>query len=325
MAPYFLSCDWGTSNFRLRLVETASVVVQAELRTGDGIDRLDGTGAERFSAYLALRIEELLRGNEVGREVEATATPLWISGMASSTIGWKEIPYATLPFPLDGSGARVADLGPLDGSHPHPVHLVSGLRSDDDVLRGEETEALGLLSLLRGKETIDVDGETLLILPGTHSKHLNARGGQITAFRTFMTGELYQLLCRHSILRHSVEEIETLEGIEDAFLEGVRSTAARGMPAGLFRTRTRQVLDKKPTEENGAYLSGVLLAAELTSVDRSPGRLLVGARGLMATMYLLAAKELGIERLEAASAEQLELSVPAGHALIQSAREEHSV
>ena len=324
MSRYFLSCDWGTSNFRLRLVEIASMEVRGELRSGDGIDRLEGTGPERFSAYLALRIEDLLRGKEVEGEVEATATPLWISGMASSTIGGKEIPYASLPFPLDGSGARVADLGALEGSRPHPVHLVSGLRSDDDILRGEETEALGLLSLLDGKDARDTREETLLIFPGTHSKHLSARGGKITDFRTFMTGELYNVLCCHSILRRSVEEIQTLEGIEEPFLEGVRRTAAQGMSAGLFRTRTRQVLDKKPAVENGAYLSGLLLATELISVARSPGRILVGARGLMAALYLAAAKELGIARVETASATQLELSVPAGHALIQSARNESS-
>jgi 2-dehydro-3-deoxygalactonokinase len=199
------------------------------------------------------------------------------------------------------------------------VYLVSGLRSDDDVLRGEETEALGLLSLLRRDEAADAaaETETLLILPGTHSKHLTARAGEITAFRTFMTGELYNLLCCHSILRHSVEEIETLEGIEDPFLEGVRSAAARGMPAGLFRARTRQVLDKQPTRANGAYLSGLLLAAELTSLYTSPDRILVGARALMATMYRAAAKELGIETLSTVSAAQLELSVPAGQALMQ--------
>ena len=307
MGHSFYSCDWGTSNFRLRLVHLPSLEVTGELRTADGIDRLEGDDPGRFASYLVDRIDEL-----PGPEDQASEIPLWISGMASSSIGWRELDYARLPFPLDGSGAIVAALGALTESRPCPVRLVSGLRSEDDVLRGEETEALGLLKLLGRTEE-----ETLLILPGTHSKHLQAREGEISSLRTFMTGELYAILTQHSILRHTVEEPETLAGLEDAFVEGVRSGARDGLSGGLFAARTRQVLGGKEPRENGAYLSGLLLSAELEPAGNCGSDIFVAAAGVVGDMYRRAAAELGIERLETVDERNLELSVPAGHALLE--------
>lgn len=308
MGHSFYSCDWGTSNFRLRLVNAASLEIESEVQTGEGIDRLEGKDPDRFAAYLRERISELPSHSAAA----ASGVPLWISGMASSSIGWQELDYAHLPFPLDGSAAVIRDLGPLDESLPHPVRLVSGLRSDDDVLRGEETEALGLIELLDRRNR-----ETLLILPGTHAKHLDARDGRICSLRTFMTGELYAILTTHSILRHTVEEPETLDGLEDAFLDGVRAASRDGLSGGLFAARTRQVLGGKAPRENGAYLSGLLLSAELEPVRGHGGEILVAAAAVLGDMYHRAAAELGIERLETVDERSLELSVPAGHALLE--------
>ncbi len=82
MGHSFYSCDWGTSNFRLRLVHLPSLEVTGELRTADGIDRLEGDDPGRFASYLVDRINEL-----PGSEDQASEVPLWISGMASSSIG----------------------------------------------------------------------------------------------------------------------------------------------------------------------------------------------------------------------------------------------
>ena len=310
MGHSFFSCDWGTSNFRLRLVDASSLEIAAEVRSDVGIDRLEGSNQERFSRYLVERLSEL-PGDAIA---PAGETPLWISGMASSSIGWQELDYAGLPFSLDGSTALVADLGPLAEDLPHPVRLVSGISSANEILRGEETEALGLLDMLAL-----AGEELLLILPGPHSKHLGTGGGEICSMQTFMTGELYSVLSRHSILRHSVEEPASIDGLEDAFLEGVHSGSSKGLSGSLFTARTRQVLDGKTSQENGAWLSGLLLSAELEPARNEKNRVLVAAGGLLGSMYLLAAAELGIQTFEAIDEKVLELAAPAGHALLQRA------
>src|SRR5690606_7599837 len=96
--------------------------------------------------------------------------PILVSGMASSSIGWQDIPYARLPLPVDGSGLTWHDLEPLESPLGlHRVVLVPGARSEVDVMRGEETELVGLFTLPQAQGLAD---SSLVIKPGTHSKHL---------------------------------------------------------------------------------------------------------------------------------------------------------
>ena len=69
-----------------------------------------------------------------------------------------------------------------------------------DVIRGEETQIFGALG--NGSD----NGQ--FILPGTHSKWALVENGQIVWFTTFMTGELFAVLCNHSILGSLMEEGE---------------------------------------------------------------------------------------------------------------------
>ena len=50
MGHSFYSCDWGTSNFRLRLVHLPSLEITGELRSADGIDRRECEDPARFSS-----------------------------------------------------------------------------------------------------------------------------------------------------------------------------------------------------------------------------------------------------------------------------------
>ena len=67
-------------------------------------------------------------------------------------------------------------------------------RLPPDVMRGEETQVLGLLPALPGA------GPHTVCLPGTHSKWVRLQGGAIQEFATFMTGELFALLSQHGTL-----------------------------------------------------------------------------------------------------------------------------
>src|SRR5579864_1871512 len=114
----FVACDWGTSNFRLRWVDGT---VRRELKTGEGTAKLASAGADRPASFKAVLEAGL-------KKLKAPpAVPVVISGMASSTIGWKELPYAKVPFAFDGRDAVWDRIEPR-------VYLVSGLRTDTEVL-----------------------------------------------------------------------------------------------------------------------------------------------------------------------------------------------
>src|ERR1700760_1317975 len=97
----FLSCDWGTSTFRLRLVDAVKRETCTELRTSDGI-------AETHQQWLATGLPESERidfyreklRNAINRLSEGVVKnmPVIVSGMASSNIGLTELPYQEFPF-----------------------------------------------------------------------------------------------------------------------------------------------------------------------------------------------------------------------------------
>jgi len=288
----FVSCDWGTSNFRLRLVGGPVV---AEVRTDDGAAKLAALGGDRAAAFR----EVLTRGLvQLGA---AENLPVVISGMASSTIGWRELSYARLPFALDGKDVVWEH---LEGR----MFLVSGLRGETDMARGEETQAIGLAAALGS----DLPSRVTVVLPGTHSKHFTVEADTITDLRTFMTGELFDLLSRQSVLRHSVDPAAPVDAT--AFVEGVRELDRAPLTGALFRVRTRQVLDQQAARANASFLSGLLIGAELATLRNRELPVIVAAGGTIRDAYTLAGDALGFgNQLRALDAEPLSA---AGQAVI---------
>lgn len=229
--------------------------------------------------------------------------PAVISGMASSTVGWKELPYATVPFPLDGSELVYDRLELETQSSVSDVFLVSGVATADDILRGEESELIGLHAASQHAGFADSDHsdqETVVILPGTHSKQIRVRHGNIIGFQTFMTGELFELLSTHSLLKVSVQWPVTPEGWnltigadQQAFCEGVDSARRRGLAGSLFRVRTRTVLDRVPAAENSWFLSGLLIGAELSEIASTLSNTRIFLAG---AAKFLAAYQLALDR-----------------------------
>ena len=203
MTDTFLSCDWGTSQFRLRLVDGPNCEVLGEFRSTEGVGRLAAASlgsdrTEHFRRALTAGVSTF----EKQLSNRPSDCPVVVSGMASSSIGWAELPYSTLPFKLDGSDLVWQDVGPLQVcKSSHRVILLSGVRAEWEMMRGEETQLLGLTRLSAGHALSE---EAVVILPGTHSKHVHVKGGYIIDLHTYMTGELFEVLGRHSVLQHSV-------------------------------------------------------------------------------------------------------------------------
>ena len=112
--------------------------------------------------------------------------------MIGSRQGWVEAPYVPCPA---SPGAIAAGLMPVAGETQ--VFIVPGVairpsNGAPDVMRGEETQILGLLGA--------ADADRLFVMPGTHSKWVRVTNGVIISFATYMTGELFAVLRGHSIL-----------------------------------------------------------------------------------------------------------------------------
>ncbi len=288
-APRFLSCDWGTSAFRLRLVEGASRRVLAASRSDQGIaatfaawKTAGARPADRWSFFSRILAQHLTSIADANGAALA-GLPLVISGMASSSIGMRELPYARLPLAIDGSGLAVEHVA-ARGEFPHPVVIISGVRSSDDVMRGEETQLIGACAL-GATPPAAPERPRVFVFPGTHSKHVDVRGAHAIAFRTYMTGEFFELLSAKSILANSVTpsaELGTPENLA-AFAAGVRSGAAGNVLNAAFHVRTRALLEQAAATANYHYLSGVLIGAEVRELAAADTPItLVGAGPLLA-------------------------------------------
>ena len=247
----FIFCDWGTSRWRLRLVELAQGRVPAEHATDEGIQPLAKLhpvqdGRHEFLAAV------LERGIAALGVVGQPDIPVVISGMASSTLGWQLLPYASLPAPIDGSTLRFVDF--LHGGRK--VRLVSGLPTASDVMRGEETELIGLFA---DPVRHHLWEHCTVVLPRSHSKHVRLHAGQIVDFATYLTGELSGLLSQNSTLATPGEAIFD----ETVFVAGMRASRKLGLSGALFQTRARAVPRHLAAEHSRAFLSGGLIGAAI--------------------------------------------------------------
>ena len=265
----FLSCDWGTSSFRLRLVNAANAEVRKEIFTPDGIAgthqrwlKEGGLHQDRLSFYLEYLLEQIRKLGEENH-LDLVGLPVMLSGMASSSIGMLELPYKELPLKIDGSDIPTHRIE-RSAKFPHQLIIISGVRTGDDVLRGEETLLIGCQISTRTESS-------LCIFPGTHSKHIQVVQGQAVSFKTYLTGELFDLLSTKSILSNSVERTDLHdEQADDFFRRGIKKGLSGNLLNIVFHVRTNQLFNKSSRTDNYHYLSGLLIGAELRDIQNSP-------------------------------------------------------
>ena len=301
MDKHILCCDWGTTSFRLRLVERQNYQVHTEYLTKDGVagtyrDWKEQDEISRFDFYAAIlknSIKELAKKTSFILD----SIPVIVSGMASSSIGMEELPYAELPFESNGSQASVRVFKDFNGMDA-PLLLVSGLKSHEDVMRGEEAQLIGLLKL--NEITIQGSEKIVFVFPGTHSKHIVVQDGFVTDFHTYMTGEIFNIMTEHSILKDSVNsssdsDLKNQESIK-AFLKGVEISGTSALLHSLFTVRTGQLFGQFTKEQNSFYLSGLLIGSELRQLkDGNYDRLIICSGKHLYEHYKLGAEAISLK------------------------------
>ncbi|RPH43892.1 MAG: 2-dehydro-3-deoxygalactonokinase [Burkholderiales bacterium] len=242
-----IAIDWGSSRLRAWLIDADGTIRDRRASDHGAI----GLPAARFDAVLAETVGDWAAARP--------AAPLLACGMVGARGAWVEAPYVDLPAGVDAIRDRLVAVPTSLG---RPLSIVGGLRTrEPDVLRGEETQALG---------TGLSDG--LLCMPGTHAKWLRLRGGVVDAFGTWFTGELYELLGSHGSLAKAFGETAPLD--ESAFDAGVARALEPDADASwlhvLFTFRSRVVGQGSPGAAERSRLSGWLLGTELRQALAGP-------------------------------------------------------
>lgn len=256
-APALIGVDWGGSNLRVMQIAAGGAVLahRSDPRGAAGLAPAD------FPAVL----------REVAGDWLAQA-PVLVCGMAGARGRWREVDYVPCPASALDVAAGLArpeaagDVAIVPGvSFSLDGHLM-------DVMRGEETQALGLGG-----------GDRLIVAPGTHSKWIAVTSGRIAHFRTFMTGELFAAVRSATMLGAGMGE----PGVDaDAFRRGVeRGFFERDLSAALFSVRVEGLAGRLAPEGAADYLSGLLIGSEIAVQEEIPefgGVTIVGAPALAA-------------------------------------------
>lgn len=239
--PVCVAVDWGTSRFRAHLV-AADGRLLAGVASEDGMSRVEAGG---FEAVLTRMCGPWFAAHP--------GLPVLMAGMVGSRNGWREVPYAPCPADLAAIAAGILAFDIAAGSR---VHIVPGLVVDDgraDVMRGEETQILGTGAV-----------DAVVVLPGTHSKWAILRAGRIETFHTFMTGEVFGLLTRQSVLRLLREPPLGGEVDGEAFRAGLAAAGAGGgLLARAFHARAGVLTGRLAPHAVEPYLSGLLIGSEI--------------------------------------------------------------
>ena len=236
-AQGFIAADWGTTNRRAYLIG-ADGALQDEMEDGKGILAIAEGGFPAAVAELRARLGD---------------RPLLLAGMVGSNRGWIEAAYVPAPAGAQEIAQR------LTWGEPGRTAIVPGISYAEgdsaDVMRGEEVQIVGAVAAGL------VPPDCLMCHPGTHNKWVEVRGGRIVAFRTIMTGELFNLLKRESIL---ADLLKTAVSLGDAFNAGVlHGLVQDDLTAELFSVRARVLLGKVPPEDASSYVSGLLIGTDL--------------------------------------------------------------
>jgi 2-dehydro-3-deoxygalactonokinase len=207
--------------------------------------------------------------------------------MVGSAQGWREATYRETPASVAGLSAALQTVRSRRGVDVHIIPGVLQRSTLPNVMRGEETQVLGVLA------TLDSAGQAqplLIGLPGSHSKWVQVVDATIVHFDTFMTGEVYAALCAHTILGRTMQPGETFAA--EAFDRGVQIAlspeGAAGPLSTIFSCRTLGLTGQLDGAAQGDYLSGLLIGHELATLaalqrrthEQLPAVILIGSDAL---------------------------------------------
>ncbi len=278
MQAQLIALDWGTSSLRAYKLGPAGVVLE-QRSLSSGIMHLP-TEPRDIAGVSCSDGFELAFDAACGDWLDAQPNlPVIACGMVGSAQGWSEAAYRSTPVDVASLGQALHRVRSLRGVEVHIVPGVIERAGLPNVMRGEETQVLGVMQGL--------DAKVLIGLPGSHSKWVEVVDGRITHFDTFMTGEVFAVLSKHSILGRTQAVSEQFQA--DAFDRGVHvalsTDGQRGVLSTLFSARTLGLTAELSAAQQPDYLSGLLIGHELSGLpDRAKHQpiILVGAAALCA-------------------------------------------
>lgn len=272
-----LVADWGTTSLRIYVLDEKGGIVTK--RTSDkGILVAKTLG---FEKTFELEADGLLDDQQI-----------LLGGMIGSRNGWVETEYVDCPATLEGIANRLGTVTWRSQSGiSRTAKITPGVRflgenGMSDIMRGEELQILGLMQQI-------TDEHATIVLPGTHSKWVSVTNSTISTFRTYMTGEVFELLANQSILK---SETKTEPFDNNVFLDGVKLGSTKNSLTNLiFQARTQLINGKLQPSSSDSFLSGILIGNEISHEVRNQRLIHLISNAKLSKLYSMALQYFNIE------------------------------
>lgn len=256
----YLTIDGGTTNTRISLVVDRKKTDTLKLSIGAGKSK---ENKNLYICEIKSGIEEILSRNALHDEDVAT---IIASGMITSEYGLCNLAHICAP-----AGIRELHESMYKCDIPQissiPFVFIRGVKcsgksfADTDIMRGEETELMGIIDSAYGK--------CVYVLPGSHSKIIKTdEKDRICDFSTMLTGEMIYVLSQHTILKDAVD-LSISEFDEKMLLCGFDTCKNEGINKALFKVRILKNIFNASPIECYSFFMGVVLCDELISIISS--------------------------------------------------------
>lgn len=267
---FYILIDTGTTNTRVSLLdENWQCVEQTGEAVGVRNTAMDGNPSKLYAA-----IHDCISRVMAAQNLSASDIRRCVAyGMITSNVGICEVPHLIAPTaPKQFREGMVSRL--FSEIAPFPIEFIPGLRnsaerarldnlSELDMMRGEETEAIGIWAHVRPEK------DMMLILPGSHNKFISIRAdGTICGCMTSISGELIDALTYHTILSDSVERaFLSAEAYQpELMLAGARACDA-GLGRSAFMARIMRTLGDFTADDARNFLLGAVLRMDLDALE----------------------------------------------------------
>lgn len=267
----FVYFDSGTTNSRAYLITDGQLTDEVRGAVGTITNVMSGSNdvlpKELFRLY-----ENLLQKNGL---TDADIHGIYMSGMATSKNGVKEIGYLRLPLSPESYATAASyafvpafgrEVGFLTGIvyRPEEAGCLQNIELFHNA-RGEEIELFGIMQKLPAV----FEGKcSAVIMPGTHTHILFTEGQRITSMCSSIGGELFAAAREHTILKASVPVIP--EGLDEegkkALLKGYYAVQELGFNRALYMVRTFDLFSEENDNVRGCYMEGVINSDILTGI-----------------------------------------------------------
>ena len=257
----YITLDGGTTSTKISVVSGGEIIDTVRVASGGTSGIASDVRGAYFSA-VRCAIAELLARCALS---EADIFRIIASGtMATSELGLYPCDHLFTPV-----GIEELKCGAIEVAIPEistiPFVIVRGVKTactellDADMMRGEESEIMGLLT--------DDCEDCAFMLMGSHTKIVRVEGGRISDISTLLTGEIIAAISGDTILKHAFS-VKSCTLDLDYIKKGYEYRSERSEGEAYFKVRVLKNIFGATDSEAYSFFLGIALFGEIEHIRR---------------------------------------------------------